>query len=160
MEGAPQKVGGYFVCGNNQLTSLEGAPKTVGGNFVCSSNLLDTLKGAPETVGKIFDCFNNCLISLIDMPKMQDSAEIRCDADMARKYGLSEDKTAEDAKFTVKELYESQAYQNEVKIDVLRQVSRLREKTMQENAPKIAKTQAAFDAWLKQNGAGKNTPEK
>jgi hypothetical protein len=40
------KVGGYFWCSNNRLTSLDEAPKEVGDNFHCSDNQLTSLDGA------------------------------------------------------------------------------------------------------------------
>ena len=32
------RVGGYFTCHSNRLTSLQGSPQEVGGSFYCSSN--------------------------------------------------------------------------------------------------------------------------
>ena len=57
--GAPQKVGGYFYCHNNELTTLVGAPQEVGGDFSCDNNQLTTLEGAPRKVGGDFYCENN-----------------------------------------------------------------------------------------------------
>jgi hypothetical protein len=45
------KVGGYFSCHYNQLTSLVGAPQKVGRGFSCRNNQLTTLEGAPRKVG-------------------------------------------------------------------------------------------------------------
>ena len=53
------KVGGYFTCDDNQLTSLEGAPQEVGGNFYCDNNQLTSLEGAPREVGGNFFCEDN-----------------------------------------------------------------------------------------------------
>ena len=58
------KVGGYFGCSNNNLTSLEGCPKEVGDIFYCSSNKLTSLKGGPEKVYDMFYCGGNPLESL------------------------------------------------------------------------------------------------
>ena len=58
------KVGGYFGCSNNNLTSLEGCPKEVGDTFYCSSNKLTSLKGGPEKVYDMFYCGGNPLESL------------------------------------------------------------------------------------------------
>ncbi len=58
------KVGGYFGCSNNNLTSLEGCPKEVGGYFNCDYNNLETLKGGPEKVYDMFYCGGNPLESL------------------------------------------------------------------------------------------------
>ena len=60
LEGAPEKVGGYFYCQHcDNLKSLEGAPKEVGRNFSCSNcENLKTLDGAPKKVGEKFFCRN------------------------------------------------------------------------------------------------------
>ena len=63
------RVGGYFGCYNNELTTLEGAPREVGGHFMCFSNKLTSLEGAPEKVGGNFDCSHNKLTSLEGGPK-------------------------------------------------------------------------------------------
>ena len=63
------KVGGYFYCDNNQLTSLEGCPKTVERDFFCSSNQLTSLEGCPNIVKGNFYCNNNKLTSLEGCPK-------------------------------------------------------------------------------------------
>ena len=63
------KVGGYFVCNNNNLTTLEGAPQEIGGNFNCAHNNLTTLEGAPQEIGKDFICFHNQLTTLEGAPK-------------------------------------------------------------------------------------------
>ena len=69
LKGAPEKVGGDFYCNRNQLTSLKGAPKEVGGDFWCHYNQLTSLEGAPNKVGKNFICYNNKLISLEGAPE-------------------------------------------------------------------------------------------
>ena len=63
------RVGGYFNCNGNELTSLEGAPREVGGNFSCSHNNLTSLEGAPEKVGGRFNCAFNKLTSLEGAPR-------------------------------------------------------------------------------------------
>ncbi len=63
------RVGGYFGCFNDELTTLEGAPREVGGNFICFSNKLTSLEGAPEKVGGHFDCGHNKLTSLEGSPR-------------------------------------------------------------------------------------------
>ena len=52
-------VGRFFICSNNNLTSLNNSPKTVGGYFSCSNNNLTSLVGAPTSVGGAFNCCNN-----------------------------------------------------------------------------------------------------
>ena len=61
LEGAPEKVGNFFMCKNcPSLTSLEGAPKIFNGTFNCSGcPSLTSLEGAPEDVIG-FNC-SNCL---------------------------------------------------------------------------------------------------
>ena len=63
------KVGGYFSCHYNQLTSLVGAPQKVGRGFSCRNNQLTTLDGAPQKVGEYFWCDNNQLTSLEEAPR-------------------------------------------------------------------------------------------
>ena len=63
------RVGGYFGCFNDELTTLEGAPREVGGDFICFSNKLTSLEGAPEKVGGHFDCGHNKLTSLEGSPR-------------------------------------------------------------------------------------------
>ena len=64
------KVGGYFSCIGNELTSLEGAPHIVGDNFSSGDNKLTSLDGAPHTVGGNFGCSFNQLTSLIGVHKI------------------------------------------------------------------------------------------
>lgn len=66
------KISGYFVCSNNNLTSLKGAPQTGEGTFHCSINNLTSLKGAPQTVGEDFYCTDNNLMSLVEAPQTVD----------------------------------------------------------------------------------------
>ena len=150
LEGAPQKVGGCFDCHDNELFSLKNSPLKVSGDFICSDNRLESLEGAPKEVGENFVCELNELISLVGISQMKEDKRILCDHSLAYKYGFKFES------FTAKELYENQTFQNEAKIDELRQ------KKHQEDIEKRTKTtekvQSAFDAWLKQNG--KNTPEK
>ena len=63
------RVGGYFGCFNDELTTLEGAPREIGGDFICFSNKLTSLEGAPEKVGGHFDCGHNKLTSLEGSPR-------------------------------------------------------------------------------------------
>ena len=69
LKGAPSSVGRDFNCsGNPNLTSLEGAPSSVGEDFYCSHNNLTSLEGAPSSVGGDFDCSYNNLTSLVGAP--------------------------------------------------------------------------------------------
>ena len=58
------EVGGYFECGNNNLTTLEGCPKVLSGNFGCSWNKLTSLEHSPEIVDEDFYCWGNYKTSL------------------------------------------------------------------------------------------------
>ena len=69
LQGAPREVGGSFYCHSNRLTSLEGAAQKVGGYFYCSSNRLTSLEGAAQEVGGGFDCSYNKLTSLQGAPQ-------------------------------------------------------------------------------------------
>lgn len=69
LDGAPEKVGGDFICEKQKLTTLEGAPREVGGAFNCSYNKLKNLKFAPKVVGSYFSCSNNELTSLEGAPQ-------------------------------------------------------------------------------------------
>jgi len=53
------KVGGSFMIGSNDLTSLEGSPYDVGRAFYCNGNDLISLDGAPRRVGLHFLCNEN-----------------------------------------------------------------------------------------------------
>ena len=79
LEGSPKEVGGNFNCSyNNQLISLEGSPESVGGDFNCSySNQLTSLDGSPRSVGVNFWCNNNQLTSLEGCPEIV-SGEFSC----------------------------------------------------------------------------------
>ena len=63
-----RNVSGYFICNDDQLTSLEGTPNSVGGEFQCSNNQLTSLEGGPSNVGGKFYCYGNKLISLEGAP--------------------------------------------------------------------------------------------
>jgi hypothetical protein len=63
-----RNVSGYFICNDDQLTSLEGTPNSVGGEFWCSNNQLTSLEGGPSNVGGKFYCYGNKLISLEGAP--------------------------------------------------------------------------------------------
>jgi hypothetical protein len=53
------KVGGYFDCSYNKLTSLEFCPNEVGESFFCNDNDLTSLNGCPKKVRVNFWCENN-----------------------------------------------------------------------------------------------------
>ena len=54
------KVTGYFLCDDNNLTTLKGCPRWIGGNFICSYNQLTSLEFSPDYVGGGFWCqYNN-----------------------------------------------------------------------------------------------------
>ena len=55
------KVTGYFLCDDNNLTTLKGCPRWIGGNFICSYNQLTSLEFSPDYVGGDFWCQYNKL---------------------------------------------------------------------------------------------------
>jgi len=59
LEGGPSQVGGDFYCGNNKLITLEGGPSHVSGDFYCYENQLTSLEGCPSEIGGDFDCDYN-----------------------------------------------------------------------------------------------------
>ena len=63
------KVTGYFLCNENELTTLKGSPKWVGGVFNCDYNELTSLEFSPEYVGGDFECYSNQLTNLVGSPK-------------------------------------------------------------------------------------------
>src|SRR5574344_797476 len=69
LKGCPTEVGRGFDCSDNKLISLEGCPREVMRDFDCVSNRLTSLEGAPEKVGGYFDCGKNRLTSLEGAPK-------------------------------------------------------------------------------------------
>ena len=69
LEGSPREVGGYFSCYSNHLTTLEGGPIEVGENFDCAFNNLTTLEGGPSEVGGYFNCTSNHLTTLEGGPR-------------------------------------------------------------------------------------------
>jgi len=95
LEGAPQEVGGHFICWRNKLTTLKGAPKKVGGDFSCLENQLTSLEGAPQEVGGDFYCSGNPI--LINPTKYK--VEI--------KYEISDDNFSEDIEKIVKAFKEN-----------------------------------------------------
>ena len=68
LEGSPKEVGYHFLCGHNQLTSLEGGPQKTGGSFNCSNNKLTTLIGGPKSVGFNYFCGGNQLTDVHGFP--------------------------------------------------------------------------------------------
>ena len=179
LQGAPEEIGGNFSCGMNQLTSLQGAPEEVGGSFSCSDNQIDSLQGAPQKVGGDFSCSHNKLTSLqgapqevngdfschsnpdlsslFGLPKMPRDRKIYCDEKFLKKYDCKE-ADDNDGGIYYCFLIESRKYQGEFHADRIRQKKHQEDIEKRERAKE--KTQAAFEAWLKQNGAGKNSLEK
>ena len=58
LRGSPEYVETFFVCDNNQLTSLKYSPKECG-YFSCTGNLLTSLEGCPKIVHNDFWCEDN-----------------------------------------------------------------------------------------------------
>ena len=148
--GAPEEVGGYFRCGQNELVTLGGAPRKVGKTFECQENKLVSLRGAPAEIGKDFWCHDNPdLQSLIGVSKMSEGHGIRCDDALRDKYGFTEDDGFIDdgggfnfykrMAMYYKDLIVNPIYQNEVKIEELRQ------KKHEEKKQKQAQLKAGFE---------------
>ena len=67
MQYSPKVVNGGFNCSNTSISSLEGAPEKVGGSFNCGDcESLVSFKGAPKEVGKHFDFCGSLHIKKID----------------------------------------------------------------------------------------------
>ena len=70
LEGAPEKVGGFFGCTYTNITSLKGAPSEVGDDFYCTNiKTLTSLKWAPKKVGGHFWCDSTKITSLEGSPE-------------------------------------------------------------------------------------------
>jgi hypothetical protein len=65
LKGCPVRVGNYFSCYNNQLTSLQYSPQYMeNGDFSCGSNKIESLQYCIELIRGYFSCGNNKLTSL------------------------------------------------------------------------------------------------
>jgi hypothetical protein len=65
LKGCPVRVGNWFSCYNNQLTSLQYSPQYVeSGYFSCGSNKIESLQYCTELIRSDFYCRNNKLTSL------------------------------------------------------------------------------------------------
>ena len=71
-------IKGYFLCNDNNLTTLDGAPKRVCGSFYCQNNMLTSLEGGPEYVTNVYDCSFNKLRSLKGAPER--AMDFRCNS--------------------------------------------------------------------------------
>jgi len=60
------EVGGYFNCGDNNLTTLKGCPKEVHRWFNYSYNILTSLEHSPEIVEGNFSCRYNYHITSLE----------------------------------------------------------------------------------------------
>lgn len=68
------RIGGYFKCKRNSLTSLKGCPKYIKNGFYCDDNLLTSLEYFPGYVGGTISMRNNKLTSLKGCPKIVDGS--------------------------------------------------------------------------------------
>ena len=73
-----RSVSNYFICGNNNLTSLVGCPISVGGDFSCENNNLTSLKGCPKSVGYNFYCNNNNIETFEGLDFINIGSYFRC----------------------------------------------------------------------------------
>ena len=70
LEGAPNKINGYFSCANNKnLTSLIGCPQEGVESFYCYSCNISSLEGTPNKINGTFNCVKNPIKSLIGCPQ-------------------------------------------------------------------------------------------
>jgi hypothetical protein len=69
LEGCPERVGEHFGCWNNSLTSLEGCPKYINGNFWCENNKIYTFEGIPDFthIGGDFHCQGNLVNNIWEL---------------------------------------------------------------------------------------------
>ena len=145
LEGAPQKVGYNFRCSDNKLTSLSGGPKEVGEGYYCVKNRLTSLKGAPKKIGENFGCGDNPeLTSLVGIPEMPEKDRIYCDDALAKRYDCFKFR---DGSIWYKDMVESTAYQNELKIEELRR--KKHEDRVKKDTEAKAKRDAGFAAFKK-----------
>lgn len=63
------RVGRYFDCAANNLTTLKGCPTYVGWDFICHSNKLTSLEYCPQEIGNSLICYDNQITSLEYVPK-------------------------------------------------------------------------------------------
>ncbi len=65
LKGCPVRVGDWFSCWDNKLTSLQYSPKYIdNGYFSCSYNKIESLQYCTELIRGYFHCHNNKLTSL------------------------------------------------------------------------------------------------
>jgi hypothetical protein len=69
LKGCPVRVGDWFSCYRNELTSLQYSPQYVeNGNFYCSWNKIESLQYCTELIRSNFYCIYNKLTSLEHHP--------------------------------------------------------------------------------------------
>ena len=92
LEGCPERINGYFVCGGNAaMTSLKGCSPVIGANptvdadygippgaLLCSNNQLTSLEGAPRRLWGL-NASNNQLKSLEGIHKLFDEINGKVD---------------------------------------------------------------------------------
>jgi hypothetical protein len=65
LKGCPVRVGNYFYCYHNNLTSLQYSPQYMeNGDFYCGSNKIESLQYCTELIRGGFSCCSNKLTSL------------------------------------------------------------------------------------------------
>jgi hypothetical protein len=71
LKGCPVRVGDYFSCYNNQLTSLQYSPQYMeNGDFSCGWNKIESLQYCTELIRSNFYCGYNKLTSLEHHPSV------------------------------------------------------------------------------------------
>jgi hypothetical protein len=69
LKGCPIRVGDWFSCHRNKLTSLQYSPQYVeNGDFYCSMNKIESLQYCTELIRGVFSCDYNKLTSLEHHP--------------------------------------------------------------------------------------------
>jgi hypothetical protein len=69
LKGCPVRVGSWFYCHGNNLTSLQYSPQYVeNGNFSCDNNKIESLQYCTELIRSDFSCSYNKLTSLEHHP--------------------------------------------------------------------------------------------
>lgn len=70
------KINGYFICRQSELTTLENSPRYIEGSFNVDDNKLTNLENSPISINGYFSVENNNLISLIGSEKITDIKNI------------------------------------------------------------------------------------
>lgn len=81
LEGAPEKVGGFFRIQSTKCTSLKGAPEYVGKDFYCTGVPITSLEYSPSHIGGFIDVRHTKIPNLIGLTS--DVKSVYCGEDYA-----------------------------------------------------------------------------